>query len=465
MSEDRASYGVEQGGGLSLQSLLQVLKRQGVERVFAKELSPNDNSKNQIYMGGMLTDISFVPLGSITPSKSDSKKSGVNKRSVKYQAAVDFRWIDDRANFHNAPHSKVIFYPQYPEVRFSGFVQGSTMELNGLMDPQRLGRSHGRWLVLGTSKFGHLYGYLASPRSKTALELRVSKFTEQEGAFSELLNMSSGEQSGENDLFTRLESIHLMGWIDGMRLTSAGECLPYNASNAAGYTLEALLDIRPNGYSQPDYKGWELKQFNVSKFPNFGAKPTTLLTPEPDGGRYVEFGVTEYVRQYGYEDRRGKFDRYNFGGKHTIGVQTAITGLTLSLSGFDQNTRKITEADGCIALIDGMGRVAASWSFAKLMEHWKRKHSKTCFLPCKKRVSPHGKTQFLFGGSVELGIGTKFELFLHGLVDRKVYYDPGIKLEGASSASPKVKRRSQFRVAHKNLESLFIKYDVQNLMD
>ncbi|MBI3413735.1 MAG: MvaI/BcnI restriction endonuclease family protein, partial [Verrucomicrobia bacterium] len=36
-----------------------------------------------------------------------------------------------------------------------------------------------------------------------------------------------------------------------------------------------------------------------------------------------------------------------------------------------------------------------------------------------------------------------------------VYYDPGIKLEQASSAKPAAKKRSQFRVASKHIAALY----------
>ena len=36
-----------------------------------------------------------------------------------------------------------------------------------------------------------------------------------------------------------------------------------------------------------------------------------------------------------------------------------------------------------------------------------------------------------------------------------MYYDPGIKLEQASSAKPTSKTRSQFRVASKNIAALY----------
>ncbi len=30
--------------------------------------------------------------------------------------------------------------------------------------------------------------------------------------------------------------------------------------------LEAELGVTPNGYSEPDFMGWEIKQFGVKKF-------------------------------------------------------------------------------------------------------------------------------------------------------------------------------------------------------
>jgi hypothetical protein len=41
------------------------------------------------------------------------------------------------------------------------------------------------------------------------------------------------------------------------------------------------------------------------------------------------------------------------------------------------------------------------------------------------------------------------------LASGAVYYDPGIKLEHASTAKPAAKKRSQFRVASKNITALY----------
>jgi hypothetical protein len=44
---------------------------------------------------------------------------------------------------------------------------------------------------------------------------------------------------------------------------------------------------------------------------------------------------------------------------------------------------------------------------------------------------------------------------LQALASGAVYYDPGIKLENASTDKPKHKKRRQFRVASKNITALY----------
>lgn len=46
----------------------------------------------------------------------------------------------------------------------------------------------------------------------------------------------------------------------------------------------------------------------------------------------------------------------------------------------------------------------------------------------------------------------------------RVYYDPGIKLENASSARPRVKRRSQFRVKSSDLPALYQSMETVDLL-
>ena len=67
--------------------------------------------------------------------------------------------------------------------------------------------------------------------------------------------------------------------------------------------------------------------------------------------------------------------------------------------------------------------------------------------------------EYHYGKDIELGTGTNFEIILTAMAGGHAYYDPGIKLENASTASPKIKKRSQFRVNHKELSSLYKSYE------
>jgi hypothetical protein len=119
---------------------------------------------------------------------------------------------------------------------------------------------------------------------------------------------------------------------------------------------------------------------------------------------------------------------------------------------------------GTIAQLDSDSKITASWSFAKLMSHWKRKHSQAVYIPCSRRKNGTGEHEYNYGNDIELGVGTDFELILSSMVSGDVYYEPGIKLEDASSQNSKPKRRSQFRVNHKHLNSLYRNFEFVDIM-
>lgn len=178
----------------------------------------------------------------------------------------------------------------------------------------------------------------------------------------------------------------------------------------------------------------------------------TLMTPEPTAGFYREQGVEAFIRKYGYEDKMGREDRLNFGGVHKVGERHATTGLTMILDGYNAETHKIDKPDGGIMLRDDQGNNAAEWKFTHVMEHWKRKHARAVYVPSIKKNDP---LQYRYGAKVRLGVGTDPLKLLEAMSVKAVYYDPGIKLEHASTPKPKTKRRSQFRVGIKNIESLY----------
>ena len=63
--------------------------------------------------------------------------------------------------------------------------------------------------------------------------------------------------------------------------------------------------------------------------------------------------------------------------------------------------------------------------------------------------------QYAYGHKVRLAQRTDSLRLLRAFAAGAVYYDPGIKLENASTEKPKNKKRSQFRVRSKNIAALY----------
>lgn len=62
---------------------------------------------------------------------------------------------------------------------------------------------------------------------------------------------------------------------------------------------------------------------------------------------------------------------------------------------------------------------------------------------------------------MKFGKGTDF---LKAMARGQIYYDPGIKLENASSSNPKIKRRSQFRIKPVDIQGLYETMEMVDLL-
>ncbi|WP_327754381.1 MvaI/BcnI family restriction endonuclease (plasmid) [Sphingobium sp. SJ10-10] len=426
---------------------LQGLMRQhGATRIYAKRLAPNDNSKNQVYLGGDFSALNIIPHGLIYTD--DAETAGAVRDRAK--AAVDFYWIDENGR-HRAPNTGLILYPKYPEVRMSGFLSGCREAPSDIMRV----RDEGRVLFLGMTQQGEVLGYATALDNPITAEI-TNRVWPAVGVFIELPLTPHQVDSPKTLLLNELRRIFHLQWITSQKLASDGQKAHYSARNGGGYTLEAELGITPNGYAEPDYMGWEVKQYGVVDFVNFKPKsPVTLMTPEPTGGIYRTEGVAEFVKRFGYPDQAGKPDRFNFGGRYDC-QRTAnhLTGLRMILNGYDVDAGKMTDLDGGMALINAGDEVAASWTFKGMMAHWNRKHAQAVYVPSMFRAPP---PEYRYGAHVLLCEQTDFLLFLRAFASGTVYYDPAVKVENASTLKPVVKRRSQFRVAHDDLVQLYQK--------
>ena len=186
MSIKVETYDTDSAKKLSLEKLLAIFTGFHAKKTYVKKLAPNDNSKNQPYFGAHLTDLPFIPTGDIQTSLSVSNKTSDPKRQIKYQAKVKLSWIDAEGNAYPASNAKLIYYPQYPEVRFSGFLKGSKVNISRWMSPKKDGRALGRWLILGVAEDKTIYSYLASPESSLSNQLAKTSFIERTNIFSEI---------------------------------------------------------------------------------------------------------------------------------------------------------------------------------------------------------------------------------------------------------------------------------------
>jgi len=429
------------------------MQHHGASRIYAKRLAPNDNSKNQVYLGGDFSALNVIPHGEIF---TDSGEAAGSKRD-RAKAKVRFFWIDEQGK-HSAPDTNLILYPKYPEVRMSGFLKGCRAAPSAIMTV----RDVGRVLFLGMTPAGDVLGFAAAPDSPIVAELGSRQWSST-GVFLELPLTLDGDASPKTILLSELRRIYELHWIMSQKLSKDGQKVPYTARNGGGYTLEAELGITPNGYSEPDFMGWEVKQYSVNNFTKFLPKsPVTLMTPEPTGGIYHQLGPAEFLSRYGYPDKSGKADRINFGGVYSCQKDFhADTGLRMILDGYDADSGKITDLDGGIILTDQASNIAASWSFKGMMAHWNRKHAQAAYVPSLFRTPP---PEYSYGPKILLCEQTDFLLFLNAFAAGIIYYDPAVKMERASSPTPEIKRRSQFRIRHDALPQVYNRHETVDLV-
>jgi len=430
-----------------LAQLQDLMRAHGVQRLYAKQLSANDNSKNQVYFRGDLSVLNILPFGKPVAESRSGRTVQANLK-----ASLLFAWLAENGNAYPAPRAKLILYPQYPEVRISGLLDGVEREHRptALMGQTRVPN---RVLFLGVKDDGWILGFAAGPDSRLRRELEERSDLESVGVL-ERVPLSSHDETAANraTLLHELCRISNQGWIDSKQLNNSGDLMPCQAPNCGGYTLEAELGVRTNSFSKPDFHGWEVKQHGVGSFARPRNRRITLMTPHPSDGYYVTAGVVQFCERWGYPDRRGREKRINFGGTYRVEAAMKPSGLTLLLLGFDIESCKITDAAGGIVLVSNDGVEAAVWRYADLIDLWKRKHAKAVYVPSETRDDP--QRQYRYNSVVRLGNGTTFENFLTALAARRIIYDPGIKVERYPEA-PIAKERNQFRILSTDVGCLY----------
>jgi hypothetical protein len=433
----------------NIESLTNYFRAVGATRLLCKPLAENDNSKQQIYLGGSFEVLQLLPHKTI-------RTEALGKRP-NFKAALDFFWIDDVGQVASAPRAQLILYPDYPEVRLSGFLMSCPTAPSASMQPVPSGkRKHfndtdGRVLFFGVTDDNKIYAYLAKTGSSISREFATrceAGAFRADGVFWHV--PTRGAVDTRTTLLARLKEIQLAGWHVSKRMDRDGRILPYQAKNGGGYTLEALLEVRPNAKAAPDFLGWEIKAYGGGK--------VTLMTPEPDAGYYGLNGVQAFVRKYGHD---AGDDVLYFTGIHRVNEACTRTGQTMRIRGFDYAKKKIIDVAGGIELVDQTGHVSAAWTFEGLIDHWSKKHAAAAYVPYEKKKSTPPEYQYV--NPVLLGEETEFPLYLAALQSGKVFYDPGSKVMNASTTRAIAKARSQFRMTIANLGMLYKKFEPVDL--
>ena len=431
-----------------LDSLITCFRGLGATRIFCKHLAENDNTKQQIYLGGSFEVLKLLVFGEVVAYDA--------VKVPNFKADVPLWWVDGDGQAAPAPGAKLILYPKYPEIRLSGFLKGCDLAPSENMQPVPSGERKfnngpdGRILVFGVSA-DKVFVHLVLPETSIASEIHESGNKDElhGGVFREI--PLPEQKNSREKLLGRLREIHQAGWHESMRLDRHGKRIPYVARNGGGYTLEALLGVIPNGRSAPDFEGWEIKAYSGGRI--------TLMTPEPDAGYYGEYGVEAFLRKYGKQTRE---DTIYFTGIHKAGIRST-SGHLLTSEGFDQSSGKIVNVSGGIRLLDESQNVSAEWTFGGLIKKWSEKHAAAAYVPYEREEG--NAIHYRYNSPVLLGEGTEFALFLKAMMSGAVVYDPAPKLTGVGTPKTQVKARSQFRIGVANLSRLYKKIESVSLVN
>lgn len=421
--------------------------RLGVTQSFYKMLAENDNSKQQLYLGGSFDVLQQLPFGEITVYPDNKEPN--------YKAPMDFYWINDSLNYEKAPNTQLILYPKYPEVRLSGFLKGCPTAPSKDMQPipkeQRSTNNSkdGRVLILGITPERKVFGYLAPKHSSLSKDIENSLYNVIPLNERKVLNefpLETNNIADKHALIIKLRELVNKDWTPSVRMYPDGIIRPYTAPNGGGYTMEANFGIIPNGDAEPDYKGWELKAYSKTTL--------TLMTPEPDKGLYHDVGAKEFAIKYGHIVSDN--ERY-FTGPFVVNKPCKISDLRMVLNGFNETTGKLENISGGIMLIDNNNEPVAIWSFSGLLKHWCNKHQHACYMRYDSKKE-NENIFYKYKPIVHLGEGTEFPLFLQAMSKGLVRYDPAIKVIYDERGNSKGKARSQFRITVNNLTNLYYSF-------
>lgn len=434
---------------VNMKKISSVMRSSGAKRILIKRLANNDNSKQQIYLGSDFSVIQDLPVKEII-------SSGMTSKGAIFKATLDLFWITPDGNKEQALYSQIILYPKYPEIRLSGVLQKCSLSPSDLMKPptareREERKEKHRYMIIGICE-DHILAYMSHWDDEISKEIS-SKINEKVllPVFSIFFEDKNEIFDSKKALIDTLKEVFSLGFIPSRRLDRNGKIIEYNASNGAGLTLESFFNIIPNGKSEPDFMDWELKAHSSG--------PVTLMTPEPNSGLYID-DLLSFMNKYATGKKENRID---FSSIHKVGIENKKTNLSLNLEGYDLEKEEIFDPSGGLNLRNENGDLLAGWSFEKLLNHWKRKHAKTCFVSYISKKE-NMNNSYCYGPSVTLATGAELKKLFTSLAIAVIYYDPGINIK-FDDGKQRTKKRNQFRIKWKDIDNIYTFTERINLLD
>ena len=425
-------------GIASIAQLRRLLAGEGVRTAYVKRLSARqDNEKNQIYFGSRLPGVVNIFPATLSVREGSSSTGKRHSRAGQpiMEARLDFAWLDRAGKRHDAPHTRIIDYFQYPEIRMSGFLR----DCDAPPDPLRRDRqaAYGqRILVVGTARDGKVVGLVLSAREDPVVAgFPELPFVPGSGVLQVLLVDRAVIADPAVLLRQEISDIVRQGWHRSRILRPAG-VQPFRGSQGGGYTLEALLGVTANADKKPDAHGFEIKSYSGSRI--------SLMTPVADYGFEGENTFRRFMERYGRKGRKDDGSR-RFTGLHRNGRTCVGTGLAMRVSGYDAATGSFaTRTRTGVELFDpDTGAIAAGWSIDKLANCWNAKHANALYIPARRRENAEGDHEYAYGPGWVTGTGTDVFRLIRAIASGLVFYDPAHTIYADGQTKP----RPQWRIS------------------
>lgn len=430
----------------NVEQLTRAFLAKGCSTLIVKVLAANqDNDKNQVYLGMDDSLLGMLPGKleySALPSSSQKKRHSAPGIGIE-TLHIDFRWLWPDGRDAHAPHAKLIYYFQYPELRFSGFLRGCPRGPSALRRNYQDDYGH-RALIMGVNE-STVYGTVVTDRDSPALLSYLSSLPHLDAMSHGVLRTLSTnpDHSGTNleQLITELGRCSERWWpAQYLANVEEGPVLAGN-QQASGWTLESLLGIPRNSIAGPDKLGFEIKALASHG-------PLSITTTEPDFGYRKDHTLTEFLTRFGWPGMRND-GSLRFNGRHDTKRVYAKSEAKVFIENWSIDTNG-PDGQGeprVVLLHVPTGEVMAGWSFDVLANKWAKKHSGCIYVEYERfpggRLHGEHPSHYLYGPWAYCGIGTSINRLIGMLAKGLVYLDPGDRVLADGNA----KKRMQWRMS------------------